>query len=116
VVFGAIEGDYLSPPFSNVALVIDAAGDVLGSFPKQRPVPLMLDGVPGNRRPVFPLDQGVLGVAICYDFDAPEVAGRLVRHGATVLVAPTMDAIEWTETQHDHHELLCRLRAVDGGS
>ncbi len=113
VIFGAVEGDYLIPPFSNVAVVIDAAGNVLGTFPKQRPVPLVVDGVPGDRRPVFPLDQGVLGIAICYDFDAPEVAGWLVRHGATVLVAPTMDAIEWTATQHDHHELLCRLRAVE---
>jgi apolipoprotein N-acyltransferase len=113
VVFGAVEGDYLNPPFSNVAVVIDMAGNILGTFPKQRPVPLIADGVPGDRRPVFPLDQGVLGVAICYDFDAPEVAGWLVRHGATVLVAPTMDAIEWTATQHDHHELLCRLRAIE---
>jgi apolipoprotein N-acyltransferase len=113
VVFGAVEGDYLNPPFSNVAVVIDAAGAVLGTFPKQRPVPLVADGVPGDRRAVFPLDQGVLGIAICYDFDAPEVAGWLVRHGATVLVAPTMDAIEWTATQHDHHELLCRIRAIE---
>jgi apolipoprotein N-acyltransferase len=113
VVFGAVEGDYLIPPFSNVAVVIDAGGNILGTFPKQRPVPLVVDGVPGERRPIFPLDEGVLGIAICYDFDAPEVAGWLVRHGATVLVAPTMDAIEWTPTQHDHHELLCRLRAVE---
>lgn len=113
VVFGAVEGDYLNPPFSNVAVVIDAAGNVLGTFPKQRPVPLVLDGVPGDRRGVFPLDQGILGIAVCYDFDAPEVAGWLVRHGSTVLVAPTMDAVEWTATQHAHHELLCRLRAIE---
>jgi apolipoprotein N-acyltransferase len=113
VVFGAVDGDYLNPPFFNVAVVIDAAGDVLGSFPKQKPVPLVADGTPGDRRPVFPLDQGVLGVGICYDFDAPEVAGWLVRHGATVLVDPTMDALEWSATQHAQHELLCRLRAVE---
>ncbi|MFO0811282.1 MAG: nitrilase-related carbon-nitrogen hydrolase [Gemmataceae bacterium] len=113
VVFGAVEGAYPKSPFSNVAVVIDAAGTVLGSFPKQRPVPLILDGKPGDRRDVFPIDQGVLGVAICYDFDAPEVAGWLTRHGATVFVAPTMDAMEWTANQHVHHELLCRLRCVE---
>jgi apolipoprotein N-acyltransferase len=113
VVFGAVEGDYLSPPFSNVAVVIDAAGNVLGSFPKQKRVPLVADGTPGDRRPVFSLDQGVLGIGICYDFDAPEVAGWLARHRATVFVDPTMDAIEWSATQHDQHELLCRIRAVE---
>ena len=113
VVFGAVAGDYLSPPFSNVAVVIDATGTIIGAFPKQRPVPLVADGTPGERRQVFPLDQGVLGVAICYDFDAPEVAGWLVRNGATVFVDPTMDSIEWSATQHDHHELLCRIRAVE---
>lgn len=113
VVFGAIEGTYGTTEFFNVAVVIDASATVLGSVPKQRPIPLMLDGKPGDRRTVFPLADSVLGVAICYDFDAPEVAGWLTRHGATVLVAPTMDPIEWTASQHVNHELLSRLRAVE---
>ena len=33
--------------------------------------------------------QGVLGVAVCYDLDAPAIAGLLVRNGATVFVLPT---------------------------
>jgi apolipoprotein N-acyltransferase len=113
VVFGAIEGTYGQMPFSNVAAVIDRHGQLLGTFPKQRPVPLMIDGTPGDRRPVFPVDQGVLGVAICYDFDAPAVAASLVHAGATVLVAPTMDAMSWGRAQHEHHALLFRLRAVE---
>jgi apolipoprotein N-acyltransferase len=52
-------------------------------------------------------------VAICYDFDAPAVAGSLVRSGATVLVAPTLDAMSWTRAQHEHHALLFRLRAME---
>jgi apolipoprotein N-acyltransferase len=55
----------------------------------------------------------VLGVAICYDFDAPAVAAALVHSGATVLVAPTMDAMSWGRVQHEHHGLLFRLRAVE---
>ncbi len=113
VVFGAVEGTYGEPPFSNVAAVLGPDGELLGTFPKQRPVPLMLDGEPGDRRPVFPLPDGVLGVGICYDFDAPAVAGSLVASGATVLVAPTMDRMEWTRVQHEHHALLFRLRAVE---
>lgn len=113
VVFGAVDGEYGTKTFYNIAAVIDAAGNILGTFPKQHPVPLMLDGIPGNRRPVFAVEGGTLGVAVCYDFDAPEVASYLVRQGATVLVSPTFDALWWTEIQHVHHELLARLRAVE---
>ena len=95
VVFGAVEGVYGETSFSNVAAVIGADGRLLGVFPKQRPVPLMLDGAPGETRPVFPMEEGVLGVAICYDFDAPPTANALVRSGATVLIAPTLDAMGW---------------------
>jgi apolipoprotein N-acyltransferase len=114
VVFGAVDGEYGTLNFFNLAVVIDASGKELGSFPKQHPVPMMLDGKPGDRRLVFPMPDGsVLGVAVCYDFDAPEVASWLVRHGATVLVSPTFDALWWTEIEHVHHELLTRLRAVE---
>jgi apolipoprotein N-acyltransferase len=113
VVFGAVEGIYGKPDFENVAAVIDSEGRLLGTFPKQRPVPLIRDGVPGTRRPVFPLDQGTLGVAVCFDYDAPAVAGALTRDGATVLVVPNMDVLSWGHTQHVHHELLLRLRAVE---
>jgi apolipoprotein N-acyltransferase len=59
------------------------------------------------------LDQGTLGVAICYDFDAPTVATSLAQAGATVLVVPTFDRITWSRMQHVHHELLLRIRAVE---
>lgn len=113
VVFGAVEGTYGQMPFYNVAAVVGPDGTLQGTFPKQRPVPLLADGVPGDRQPVFPVADGVLGVAICYDFDAPAVAGALTHSGATVLVAPTMDALAWTRAQHEHHALLFRLRAVE---
>jgi apolipoprotein N-acyltransferase len=114
VVFGAkeeIDGDAGS--YYNVAVVIDEKGAILDSFPKQHPVPLFMDGVPGNRRPVIPVKDAVLGVAICYDFDAQEIAATLVGQGATVLVAPTYDSMSWGRMQHVHHELLARLRAVE---
>jgi apolipoprotein N-acyltransferase len=113
VVFGAVEGTYGQMPFDNVAAVVGPDGRLLGTFTKQRPVPLMADGVPGVERPTFALDEGVLGVAICYDFDAPVVAGSLTSSGATVLVAPTMDVMAWGKVQHNHHALLFRLRAIE---
>jgi apolipoprotein N-acyltransferase len=114
VVFGAIVGDYGESGYDNVAAVVDSEGKLLGTFVKQHPVPLMHDGKPGRERPVFPIkNDEILGVAICYDFDAPAVAAALVRQNASVLVAPTMDAISWSAVQHDNHELLARLRAVE---
>ncbi|HEV3258890.1 MAG TPA: nitrilase-related carbon-nitrogen hydrolase [Gemmataceae bacterium] len=113
VVFGAVEGNDSDRDYRNIAAVIDAGGQLIGTFTKQRPLPLFRDGIPGTTRPVFPLEQGTLGVAICYDFDAPEVAAALVRQGATVLVVPTFDARSWGTTEHVQHELLVRLRAVE---
>jgi apolipoprotein N-acyltransferase len=115
VVFGTVEGTYGDPDFQNVAAVIGPDGTLWGTFPKQRPVPLMVDGRSGSLRPVFPLpgDEGTLGVAICYDFDAPAIAASLVRQGATVLVAPTGDLMPWGRIQHVHHEMMLRLRAVE---
>ena len=113
VIFGAVEGEYGTRSFDNVAAVIAADGTLLGTFPKQHPVPLFLDGVPGRRRPVFTLGDEVLGVAICYDFDAPEIASSLMAEGATVFVVPTFDAMSWGAIQHGHHELLLRIRAVE---
>ena len=114
VIFGTtIGGNYGDPGYQNVAAVIDADGNVIDTFPKQRPVPLMLDGKPGTRRPVFPVERGTLGVAICYDFDNPAIAADLVAKGATVLVAPTGDLMTWSEVQHVHHGQLARLRALE---
>jgi apolipoprotein N-acyltransferase len=114
LVFGTVEGGaYGQPGFQNVAAVLDAEGNLIGTFPKQRPVPLMLDGRPGTRRPIFSLGNATLGVALCYDFDAPAIAGSLAAAGATVLVAPTGDLMTWGRIQHVHHELIHRLRAVE---
>jgi apolipoprotein N-acyltransferase len=113
VVFGAVDGDFPHGKFANVAVVIDEDAKLVGLFGKQRPVPLFRDGEPGTTRPVFPLEQGTLGVAICYDYDAPEVTATLVHAGATVLIAPNYDAMSWGKMQHVHHELLFRLRAVE---
>jgi apolipoprotein N-acyltransferase len=113
VVFGAVQGAHERGDFENVAVIVDADGRVQGTFTKQRPVPLFRDGRPGRSRPVFRVDGRVLGVAICYDFDAPAIAGTLVEKGAQILVAPTLDPMSWGKMQHSHHELLLRLRAVE---
>jgi apolipoprotein N-acyltransferase len=113
VIFGATKGDYGEAQAENVAVVLDAKGELVGTFAKVRPVPLFADGKPGTTRDVFPFEQGTLGIGICYDFDAPEIAADLARNGATVFVVPTYDDMSWSYTQHVHHEQLLRLRAVE---
>jgi apolipoprotein N-acyltransferase len=113
VIFGTVEGTYGAPEFQNVAAVLDSQGELIGTFPKQRPVPLMIDGRPGDRCPVFPIPGAIFGIGLCYDFDAPAVAARLTAAGASVLVAPTGDLMSWGRVQHVNHELLVRLRAVE---
>lgn len=114
VVFGCVEGVYGQKGFKNVAALVDRQGKLEGTFVKQRPVPLFSDGVAGTERPVFALGgQGTLGMAICYDFDAPSIAASLVRDGATVLAVPTFDAMSWGRVQHLNHGQIVRLRPVE---
>jgi apolipoprotein N-acyltransferase len=114
VVFGAPSHELLDVQMENLAVVLNAGGRLMGTFTKQHPVPLVNDGLPGTERPVFPLEgANTLGVAVCYDFDEPEVAASLVRQGATVLAAPTADIQPWGWVEHEHHELLLRLRAIE---
>lgn len=115
VVFGAVEGDFHRSDYQNVAAVVGPDGRLLGAFPKQRPVPLMRDGRPGTDRPLFSVENGTLGVGVCYDFDNQEVAADLVRRGATVLVVPTHDSRSIGWVRNYHHSLLLRLRAVETG-
>jgi apolipoprotein N-acyltransferase len=113
VVFGAMNGSLGEPETENVAAVLGPDGELIGTFAKVRPVPLFADGKPGTRRDVFSLEQGTLGIGVCFDFDAPEVAADLTRGGATVLVCPIYDAMSWGRAQHVHHEQLLRMRAVE---
>src|SRR5205807_8412365 len=52
VVFGA-KAEVNGGSFRNVAVVLNSRGSVLGTFTKQRPVPLFRDGIAGTERPVF---------------------------------------------------------------
>jgi apolipoprotein N-acyltransferase len=112
IVFGAVVGTY-GEHFQDVAVFFKPEDGSIQTFPKQHPVPLFLDGDPGTERPVFKIDGGVLGVGVCYDFDASEVAADLVGRGATVLVVPSHDSPSWGWARQKHHGLIVRLRAVE---
>ncbi len=109
LIFGTTEtaqGD----DFYNTALLINADGEVAGKYVKAYPVQFFRDGIPGDSRE--PLG-GNLGILICYDLSYPEVARNLVRNGASVLIAPTMDACYWGYWPHLQHAALAPLRAVE---
>jgi apolipoprotein N-acyltransferase len=112
VVFGAVEELPERNSFLNLAVLVGPDGQQLGAFPKQHPVPLLHDGIPGETCPVFPLEQGTLGIAICYDCDGPAVAGSLCEQGATVLIVPIHDGFG-APVRNMHHETMLRLRAVE---
>lgn len=101
--------------FGNTALVIAPDGKVLGSYRKTHPIQFFSDGVPGRSYPTFQTDIGRVGIGICYDFDFASCPRRLVQNGAEVLVAPTFDAVDWTELQHVQHARMAQARAAETG-
>ncbi len=62
----------------NQALVINRAGELLGSYRKNYPVESEIENgvVPGTDAPVFDLDFGRIGVAVCFDLNWPEIWRR----------------------------------------
>jgi hypothetical protein len=70
----------------------------------------------GPRQGILALGAGFLGAAAFWPvslWPLMAVAALLVHSGATVLVAPTMDAMPWGRIKHEHHALLFQLRAVE---
>ena len=115
-IFGCIEfTEDEKKPFNNIALIYSPKGKFVGKFQKHHPIQFFADGKPGTGYPVFKIPEGILGVGICYDFDYVDVARNLADKGAMVLIAPTMDALEWSKTQHIQHASIMPFRAVETG-
>jgi predicted amidohydrolase len=74
----------------NSAVLIDAAGQVIGTYRKS-----FLWGAdndyftPGDRPGVFDTELGRIGLLICADARAPEVTARAVMGGAALMAMPT---------------------------
>ena len=90
--FYVLEGDKLS----NVAVLIDRAGELIGTYKKQFPTPgEIAHGVdPGDSQSVFELDFGRIGLAICFDLNWPPL---------------------WSHFASLDVDLVCWLSAYDGG-
>jgi N-carbamoylputrescine amidase len=90
-----MEGDGV---FYNSAVVIDAGGEILGSYRKVHvpQIPLWEEKYyfrPGNLGfPVFKTKFGIVGVQICWDNFFPEGARILALKGAQIIFSPTAAA------------------------
>jgi len=98
----------------NVALVIDRSGTIVGRYHKVHPTRRELaDGViAGDDFPVFHLDFGCVGVAICHDLSFPESTRVLALRGAEVIVWPTW----WSGWGEELCYAVIRSRAIDNGA
>lgn len=93
--------------YHNCALLIDRQGHIAGIHRKlQLPLAEMEMGfTPGDEIAVFETDFARMGMMICWDYAFPEIAGRLARQGAELLLVPSL----WNAP------LQAATRAADNG-
>lgn len=94
----------------NSAVVIDRAGEVMGTYDKQHLWALeRFYFRSGSDLPVFDTDFGRVGVLICYDLGFPEVARMLALQGADILVCPSA----WCAEDMDVWDINVPARALE---
>ena len=96
--------------FDNMAVFIDDAGEERARYYKRHPVPGETEPsdnpVPRIERPY-----GVVSLAICYDYDYPEMSRAHAQVGAALVLLPSSD---WAGIDPLHTK-LARVRAIEGG-
>lgn len=102
------DGDYY-----DTAFVIGPDGSVLFKQAKSVPIQFFEDWLPAREQKVWDSPWGKIGICICYDFSYSRVTDRLVRLGARALIIPTMDVEAWGRHEHELHERVALVRAVE---
>ena len=93
----------------NTSVLIDRAGQVVGAYDKVYPFWSEYDVRPpvsvGDEAPVFDVDFGRLGLAICFDANFPEVWKRLADQGAELVAWSSAYSAGTTLQAHalNHH-------------
>lgn len=96
----------------NTSYVIDATGEVAGTYRKVHLFSLHGEDRHfnrGNRSLVCSTTVGRLGILICYDLRFPELARRLALDGAELICISAI----WPMTRVEHWSLLLRARALE---
>lgn len=96
----------------NASITLDN-GSQAGTHFKNKPVPLFNDGKKGTEAKSIKTSIGAIGTPICFDCDHESVIRRMVADGASVILAPSLDAESWSARQHDQHAELFRHRAAE---
>jgi apolipoprotein N-acyltransferase len=97
----------------NTAVVIDPTGADVFRQVKSQPIQFFNDGEPATHRALWHSPWGLISIVICYDLSYTWVIDDVVRQGAEMLIAPTMDAAHWGAYQHRLHGRVAPLRAVE---
>lgn len=105
----------------NTAYVFDRQGRQAAKHRKVHLFDIQVEGgqhfresdtlTPGRASTVFDTEFGKIGLCVCFDFRFPELALRMARDGARLILVPA--AFNMT-TGPAHWELMFRSRAVDG--
>jgi apolipoprotein N-acyltransferase len=101
--------------FYNTAFVIDPNGEIIFKQVKAVPIQFFKDGLPAPEQHVWDSPWGKIGLGVCYDLSYTRVVDNLITQGAQLLIFPTMDVVEWGQTQHKVHALIAPTRAAEYG-
>lgn len=99
--------------WQNTAFVVDTNGAVVFEQGKKTPIQFFQDGVAATRQELWNSPWGKVGIAICYDLSYTRVMDELVAKGAQLLIIPTMDAINWGQSEHALHARVAPVRALE---
>lgn len=96
----------------NKAILFGPSGEILNTFLKNRPVPVVEPSVAGDGNvPAIRTTYGNLAVSICYDADFPVLMQQLGQKGADILLLPSGD---WKEIA-PYHAQMAVVRAIENG-
>ena len=98
----------------NTAFTISKDG-ILGRHIKNHPVHFFSDGIKGKTADPVETRHGKVGTPVCFDCDHQDVIRKMTANGAEYFLIPSMDAMSWSERQHEQHGALFRHRAAENG-
>jgi apolipoprotein N-acyltransferase len=96
----------------NKALFIGPDGQVLNTFFKNKPVPLVEPSIQGDGKiPVIDTEFGRIAISICYDADFPYLMRQAGQQNADIMLLPSGD---WKEIA-PYHAYMAKVRAIENG-
>jgi predicted amidohydrolase len=104
----------------NAAVVLGRDGQVVGRYDKVHPTISEIEAgvTPGTAYPVFELDCGRIGCAICFDLNFRDVADGLIGNGAEMIFFPSMyrGGLQLRIWAHDYGVFLLSATPGEGSA